>query len=137
MPADYEDTASILKGDGDVIFKLVRERSTLEQWVERLRVSLEHAAGTVNLDLVRKLLRAGADGSAGWPGCHGNTMLNAGAEGGDGQVTALIKAGAGADKNAKVPISGCTPLHLAILGGKEAAVKMLIIAEADVNILDA
>lgn len=63
---------------------------------------------------------------------------NAAAEGGNDQViTALIRAGAGADKNGKAPDSGRTPLHIAALGGKEATAKALIMAGADENILDA
>ncbi|CAN0293773.1 unnamed protein product, partial [Hapterophycus canaliculatus] len=67
----YEHRASILEGAGDTIFKLVCERATPGQWTEWLRAPLEHAAGTGNQDLVDKLLRAGANGSAGWRGCHG------------------------------------------------------------------
>ena len=137
MPG-YEDRASILQGVGDMIFQLVLERSTPEQWAEWLRAPLEHAAGTANHNLVRKLLKAGADGRAGWEGCHGKTLLHAAAEGGSGQVvSALITAGAGADMKSKAPTRGHTPLHLAIFGGKEAAAKMLITAGADANIVDA
>ena len=113
------------------------KRSTPEQWAEWLRPPLEHAARTADYDLVKKLLRAGADGSAGWKGCDGKTLLHAAAEGGDGLVvTALIRAGAGSDVNAKTPGTGHTPLHLATCGGKGAAAKTLIMAGADVNILD-
>ena len=133
----YEDRASILQGAGDIIFQLVLERSTSEQWAEWLRAPLEHAAGTANHDLMQKLLRAGASGGAGWKGCHGKTLLHAAAEGGNPQIiTALIRAGAGADKNARTPGTGRTPLHLAILGGREAAAKALIMVRADPNVVD-
>ena len=136
MPG-FEDPASILQGVGDMILQLVCERATGEQWAEWLRAPLEHAAGTANHDLVEKLLKAGADGSAGWRGCDGKTLLHAGAEGGDdGVISALIRAGAGADMKAKAPRTGRTPLHIAVAGGKEAAAKALMLAGADANILD-
>ncbi|CAN0550377.1 unnamed protein product, partial [Ectocarpus sp. 12 AP-2014] len=43
---------------------------------------------------------AGADGSAGWPGRHGRTLLGAAACGqGDQMVRALLEAGATDDVN--------------------------------------
>lgn len=64
-------------------------------------------------------------------------MLHAAAEGGSDQViTTLIRTGAGADKNTRAPITGRTPLHVAILGGKQAAAKALIMAGANANIVD-
>ncbi|CAM9677623.1 unnamed protein product [Ectocarpus fasciculatus] len=136
MPG-YEERASILQHLGDTIFKLVCDRATPEQWAEWLRAPLEHAAGTGNRDLVEKLLEAGADGNAGWRGCDGKTLLHAAAEGGNVQViTRLSTAGAGGDINAKSLAYGHTPLDLAVIGGKEAAAKALIMAGADVNVLD-
>ncbi|CAN0460649.1 unnamed protein product, partial [Ectocarpus sp. 12 AP-2014] len=90
---------------------------------------LEHAAATANHELVSKLLRAGADGGAGWRGCYDKTLLHAAAEGGDALVVSLLlREGAGADMEAKAPGTGHTPLHLAVLGGKAAAAKALIMA---------
>lgn len=133
MPG-YSDRASILQGAGDMIFKLVLERSTPKQWAAWLRAPLEHAAGTGNYDLVERLLKAGADGSAGWRGCDHNTLLHAGAQGGNERVvSALIGAGAGADVHAKGCGKAFTPLHLAALGGKTAAASTLVLAGADVN----
>lgn len=51
-------------------------------------------------------------------------------------IRALIRAGAGVDKDAKNDI-GRTPLHVAVAGGKEAAAKALVMAGADVNTRDA
>lgn len=68
------------------MFKPVCERSTPEQSAEWLRTPLEHATGTADLDLVQKLLKADADGSAGWKACHGKNLLHAAAEGGGGQI---------------------------------------------------
>lgn len=133
MPS-REERAMLLRDTGDVILKLMCDRASADQWENWLRAPLEHAAGTPNYDLVDKLLRAGASGD--W-GCGGNTLLHAGAEGGNAQVVrALIRAGAGADKDAKKPLIGSTPLHMAAIGGKQAAAKALIMAGADVNIRD-
>ncbi|CBN79339.1 F-box domain and ankyrin repeat protein [Ectocarpus siliculosus] len=134
----YEERSSILQDLGDTTFKLVRDRATPDQWAEWLRAPLEHAAATGNRDLVDKLLGAGANGGAGWRGCHGKTLLHAAAEGGNVQViTRLRNAGAGEDMKAKALDTGHTPLDLAVIGGKEAAAKALIMAGANVNMLDA
>ena len=134
--AGNEDPSSILRGAGDAIFALVCDRSTPQQWVEWLRAPLAHAVGTGSYELVQKLLRAGADGSAGRRVGSGQTLLHDAAQGGNGQVvTALMRAGgARGDMNAKTIIGGHTPLHLAVFGGKEAAAKAMILAGADVNI---
>lgn len=64
--------------------------------------------------------------------------LTWGLKGGNAQVIrALIRAGAGSDKDAKNFVTGRTPLHVAAVGGKEAVAKALIMAGADVNIRDA
>lgn len=58
------------------IFKLVAGATTSEQqWAKWLQVPLEHAAHTGNIDLFNALIGAGADGSTGWEGCPGGTML--------------------------------------------------------------
>ena len=134
----YEERVSILQGAEAVIFDMVCERSTPEQWAEWLRVPLEHAAGKGDIDLVGKLMKAGVDGSAGWKGCEGKSLLHAAAEGGNEQVmSALITVGAKSDINTTAPANGRTPLHVAARGGKVAAAKMLMMAGADVNIVDA
>ncbi|CAM9875521.1 unnamed protein product, partial [Ectocarpus fasciculatus] len=92
---------------------------------------------TGNRDLVDKLLGAGANGGAGWRGCHGKTLLHAAAEGGNVQVMTRLLSTAGEDIKAKAPDTGQTPLDLAVVGGKEAAAEALIMAGADVNVLDA
>ena len=121
-----------------MIFNMVCERATPKQWAEWLRVPLEHAAGTANADLVDKLLKAGADGSAGWKGCEGKTLLHAAAEGGNERVmSTLMRAGAKNDINTKALANGRTPLHVAAQRGKVAAAKVLMMAGADVNVLDA
>ena len=48
-----------------------------------------------NMDLFTRLMDAGADGSAGWWGCHGRTLLGAAAESkGEKMVRILLQAGA-------------------------------------------
>ena len=139
MPAAAacRDRASILEGAGDLLFKLMCDRATPEQWAEWLRAPLEHAARTANHDLVEKLLKAGANGRAGWRGCDDETLLHAGAAGGNADVVlALIAAGARDDMTARVPSTGNTPLHLAVVGGMEAAAGGLIMAGADVSVLN-
>lgn len=98
----YPRRASLQQGEGlaSQLFKLVAYGATPEQWEEWLRVPLEHAASRGNLDLVNVLLGAGANGSAGWRGCRGRTLLDAAAVGGNGEVvSALIRAGAEPDVN--------------------------------------
>ncbi|CAM9268902.1 unnamed protein product [Ectocarpus fasciculatus] len=133
----YEDRANILRGSEDTIFRLVCDRATPEQWAEWLRAPLEHAAATADHDLVKKLLNAGANGSTGWVGCDGKTLLHAAAEGGNAQVImALLRAGAAGDKDTAASYKERTPLHVAASCGKEAAAKALMMAGADVHSLD-
>ena len=134
----YEERVSILQGAEAVIFDMVCERSTPEQWAEWLRVPLEHAAGKGDVDLVGKLMKAGVDGSAGWKGCEGKSLLHAAAEGGNEQVmSVLMRAGAKEDINTTALAKRRTPLHVAALGGKAAAAEVLMLGGADVNALDA
>ena len=120
------------------IFKLVSRATTPEQWAEWLRVPLEHATAQGNHGLVGKLLGAGANGSAGWKGCNGRTLLHAAAVGGsEGVVSSLLRAGAQPDVNVLLPApSSRSPLYLAASGGHEAAARLLIHAGADVNFED-
>ncbi|CBJ29888.1 similar to ankyrin 2,3/unc44 [Ectocarpus siliculosus] len=134
----HQDRKSTLHGTGDMILDLVCDLATPRQWTKWLRVPLEHAAGTGNAALVEKLLKVGANASAGWRGCDGRTLMHAGAEGGSEQVISMLtRAGAGKYINDQAPLSGLTPLHLAVSGGKLAATKVLMLAGADVNRLDA
>lgn len=98
---------------------------------ELLRAPLEHAAVTANPDLVDKLLKAWANGRAGWQGHDGRTLLHAGAEGGNAHVMSEETETRRAKSQAQ--ITGRTPLHLAVVGGKEAAAKVLMLARADMN----
>ena len=119
------------------LFKLVSYGATQDQWAEWLRVPLEHAAARGNLDLFDRLLRAGANGSAGWRGCRGRTLLDAAALGGNSDLlAALIRAGAGPDVNVVSVSSRRSALYTATFCGHEAAARQLIRAGADVNFED-
>eukprot|EP00752_Nemacystus_decipiens_P008060 g7204.t1 len=116
------------------IFKLVSYSATPKQWKEWLRVPLEHAAARGNLDLFNKLLRAGADGSAGWRGCRDRTMLDAAAVGGNEDVvTGLLQAGAMPDVNVVSCSSRRSALYKAIMLGHETVARRLVFAGADVH----
>lgn len=63
---------------------------------------------------------------------------HAAAEGGNEQVmSSLMRSGAKEDMNTKALATRRTPLHLAALGGEVAAAKVLMMAGAHVNTLDA
>ncbi|CAM9535921.1 unnamed protein product [Scytosiphon promiscuus] len=119
------------------IFKLVSFGAAPEQWAEWLRAPLEHAASRGDLDLVNRLLAAGANGGAGWKGCRGRTMLDAAALGGNAKVvSAFVRSGAAADINALTVSSRRSALYTATCCGHEEAARRLILAGADVNFYD-
>ncbi|CAN0169566.1 unnamed protein product [Pylaiella littoralis] len=123
-----------LEGLESEIFKLVSLNATPEQWAEWLRVPLDHAAAGGNSDLLNVLLEAGANGSAGWKGCHNRTLIDAAARGGSVDVmSALLQAGAQSDVNVVSVSSGRSALTTATMLGHEAVAKCLVIAGADVN----
>lgn len=137
MAGGYEERAIILQGLEKFIFSLVCQEATPRQWGEWLRAPLEHAAEKGNYDLVEKLLKAGANGSAGWKDCHGKTLLDAAAVGGDERVLKiLLFSGGQPDINLKTTTNKRTALHRAALGGHEAVARLLVLAGADVNALD-
>eukprot|EP00752_Nemacystus_decipiens_P014365 g12777.t1 len=101
---------------------------------------------------------AGADGSAGWRGCRGRTLLDAAAVGGNPDVlTALLRAGAqpdvnvvslspkrqlmndllmgGADPNSDFGPHGSTPLHQAAASGQAEVISALILRGANKDAL--
>ena len=122
---------------GNEIFKLVSYGATPKQWAEWLRVPLEHAAARGNLDLVNTLLQAGADGSAGWRGCRGRTLLHAAAVGGNPDVlTALLGAGARPDVNVVSLSPKRSALYVAMVCGHEEVARRLVQAGADVRFED-
>ncbi|CAN0130281.1 unnamed protein product [Ectocarpus fasciculatus] len=135
--AAEEDRAS-LNGLEKRLFKLVSEKAASAQWSAWLRAPLEHAVAEGDKDLALALLKAGADGSAGWEGCGDRTLLQAAAEGGNAEVvsTLLEKGGVeGLDV-----VSGDdrrTALHRALAGGHTESARVLMLAGADVGLLDA
>lgn len=113
------------------------DNATPKQWAEWLRAPLEHAAGQGDLELVTKLLNAGANGKSGVRGCRGRTLLDAAAEGGNEKVVgALLAAGSGKDVNVRSGSKRRSPLHRAALMGHEAVATALLLAGADVTLID-
>ncbi|CAN0387269.1 unnamed protein product [Ectocarpus fasciculatus] len=119
------------------IFKLVQREATSEQWKEWLRAPLEHAAAEGNLDLFTRLMDAGANGQAGWRGCHGRTLLGAAACGGsEKMVRTLLNAGATGDVNVRFGAKRESALHVAAARGAEDSCRALMIAGADPDLRD-
>ena len=136
MDATFSNRAS-LQPLASEIFRLVTHGATADQWAEWLRVPLEHAAADGNLDLFNALIAAGADGSAGYRGCHGRTLFDAAATGGSADVvSALLVTGAQADINVASASSKMSSLYLATARGHGAAAIRLIRAGADVHFWD-
>lgn len=102
-----------------------------EQWRDWLRLPLELAAARGNLDLVNKLLNAGAKGATG-PLCAKNrTLLAVAVSGGNEEVVeTLVRAGYRQDVNTS---NGEPPLILAARLRHEAVGRSLILAGADVD----
>eukprot|EP00752_Nemacystus_decipiens_P014375 g12786.t1 len=132
----YPQRASLQELGGE-IFKLVSYGASSKQWAEWLRVPLEHGAARGDLDLVNTLLQAGADGSAGWRGCRGRTLLDAAAVGGNPDVVmALLGAGAQPDVNVVSLSPKRSALYVATICGHEEVARRLIQAGADVRFED-
>ncbi|CAM9898886.1 unnamed protein product, partial [Ectocarpus sp. 8 AP-2014] len=81
-----EEDRTALGGLETRLFQLVSKNATSAQWEEWLRAPLEHAVAEGDKDLALALLKAGANGGAGWKGCDDRTLLQAAAEGGDEEV---------------------------------------------------
>ena len=133
---DCEERAA-LNGLEKKLFELVAKGATKTQWAEWLRAPLEHALADGDKELVMTLLKAGADGGAGWEGCDGRTLLGAAAEGGDPEmVSAILEAGGSDELNDESGRQGMTALHHAVAGGHTGAARMLMLAGTDVGLLD-
>eukprot|EP00752_Nemacystus_decipiens_P015155 g13501.t1 len=118
MPASVQQDRSRLDGFELEVFEAVRLEATPEQWREWLRVPLEHAATKGDINLFTRLMDAGADGSAGYRGCFGRTLLGAAAYGqNEEMVLALLKAGAQDDVNVKFGSNRESALHNAACFG--------------------
>eukprot|EP00903_Cladosiphon_okamuranus_P006509 g6362.t1 len=133
--SSWEDRAA-LQGSLGRIFNLMSKQKK-EQWTEWLRPPLEHAVAEGDHDLVLTLLKAGASCAGCKVGRSGRTLLDAAAENGNvAVVSALLEAGSLTDINAVYGSERLSPLHRAIAGGHTAAARALILAGADVSLLD-
>lgn len=132
-----EGNREVLHGEEHSIFQQVLRHATSAQWAEWLRAPLEHAAASGDLGRVSRLLRAGADASAGWTGNDGRTLLGAAVEGGNEAVlTALLEAGAQPDVNVVSDTTRMSALHVAARSGHPGIVRKLMYFGADVELLD-
>ena len=138
MPASRRKDRSRLDGFEKEIFQLVRKHATEGQWMKWLRAPLEHAAAQGDMELFTRLMDAGADGGAGWRGCHGRTLLGAAAHGKSVEmVLTLLEAGAMADVNVTFGAKQESVLHVAAAHGAEQICDMLILAAgADATTVD-
>ena len=137
MPASRRKDRSRLDGFETEIFQLVRKHATEGQWMSWLRAPLEHAAAQGDMELFTRLMDAGADGGAGWRGCHGRTLLGAAAHGKSVEmVLTLFESGAKADVNATFGDWQESALHVAAAHGAEQVSTELLLAGADPNVLD-
>lgn len=135
--ANFGERTTALGGTEEQLFKLVSRHATPAQWAEWLRAPLEHAVAEGNQHLASTLLRAGANGAAGWKGCDGRSLLDAAVQGGNSKtVSALLEAGSLGDVNAVTGSDRRSPLHRAIAGGHTAVARVLMLAGAGVSLLD-
>ncbi|CAN0123081.1 unnamed protein product [Pylaiella littoralis] len=136
VAASEDGTA--LNGMESIVFNLVAKGATSAQWAEWPRAPLEHAAAEGDKSFASTLLKAGANGGAGWKGCGGRTLLDAAAEGGDEETLSmmLLEKGALADFNAVSGGKNMTPLLRLIAGGHTGAARVLMLAGADVSLRD-
>lgn len=88
MAARQEHAA--LNGLEKKIVKLVSKGATKARWAEWLRAALEKALATGDKTLALALLKAGADGGAGWVGRNGRSLLGAAAEGGNHELVSAV-----------------------------------------------
>ncbi|CAM9925040.1 unnamed protein product, partial [Ectocarpus sp. 8 AP-2014] len=133
-----EEDRTALRGLETRLFQLVSEKATTAQWAEWLRAPLEHAVAEGDKDLALTLLKAGANGGSGWKGCDDRTLLQAAAEGGDAEVVHTLLDIAGTEELDVV--SGNkgrrAALHRAAAGGHTDAARVLVLAGANVGLID-
>lgn len=133
----HQDRA-VLVGFEETIFDFMYRGSSSQQWAEWLRAPLEHAAAAGDLEVVETLLLAGANGGAGWRGCLDRSLLCAAVQSGNHRVvTALLKAGSRQDVNTRSGEKLWSPLHYAASGGHTAIARILMMAGADSDYVDA
>eukprot|EP00752_Nemacystus_decipiens_P012349 g10947.t1 len=131
------DDRAALNGLEKKLFKLMSNEATEAQWAEWLRAPLEHALAGGDDSLALTLLKAGADGGAGWEGCDGRTLLGAAAEGGNHKlVSTVLEAGCFEELDTVYGDDEMRPIHHAVLGGHTDAARALMLAGADVGSVD-
>ncbi|CAM9564679.1 unnamed protein product, partial [Sphacelaria rigidula] len=138
MSADckYEERAVLEKSHAR-LFDLVRKEATAQQWARWLRVPLEHAAAAGDAKLVNDLLAAGASPKPSWKGSFGRSLLCAAVQGGNHEVVSkLLIPCANPDVNVLSGRQSLSPLHHAASDGHESIAKLLLLAGADVDIVD-
>ncbi|CAN0216505.1 unnamed protein product [Scytosiphon promiscuus] len=128
---------AVLNGKGEKVLKFMSKGATSTQWAEWLRAPLEHAVAKGDKSLTQCLLKAGANGGAGWKGCDDRTLLQAAAEGGNQEiVSALLENGGLAELDAVSGEKEMTALHRASKCGHTAAARALMVAGAKASLLD-
>ncbi|CAM9935853.1 unnamed protein product [Pylaiella littoralis] len=90
------------------------------------------------MGLFTRLMDAGADGSAGWRGCHGRTLLGSAASGRSEEMVLTLNAepGAKSDINVKFGARYESALHVAAAQGMEAVSATLMLAGVDPDLGD-
>ncbi|CAM9608017.1 unnamed protein product [Ectocarpus sp. 6 AP-2014] len=90
------------------------------------------------MNLFTRLMDAGADGSAGWRGCHGRTLLGAAAYGKNEEIVERLLAEDGAAEDVNVCFGDRleSALHVAAGRDDQHLSRVLLIAGADPNLLD-
>lgn len=137
MAADETADRELDQGSILGMFNLVRRGATASQWEEWIRIPLEYAAASGELQLVNALLSAGAELKAGWEGKYGRTLLMAAVDGGEPEVVkALLTAGASRDIHFRSGSFFWSPLHVAAFHGNRPVAKLLMQAGAKVKSKD-
>ncbi|CAM9465566.1 unnamed protein product, partial [Ectocarpus sp. 12 AP-2014] len=132
-----EEDRTTFGGLETTVSQLVSKNATSAQWAEWLRVPLEHAVAEGDKDLALTLLKAGANGGSGWKGCDDRTLLQAAAEGGNDEVVrALLDIEGMEEVDAVSGDEGRTALHRAAAGGHTDAARALVVAGANVGLVD-
>ncbi len=117
------------------IFNLVQRHASSEQWRKWLRVPLEHAAADGHERLFARLTDAGTDGSAGYRGWWGQTLLAAAAHGRSERiVSAVLQAGGEDEVNVTSGKGNLSALQIAAARGAEEVSRVLMAAGADPNL---